>query len=306
MTAPDPEALFRTGLAAAQAGDLARAEADLRACLAVSPDHAMAAYNLGAILVNRRDFRAAEPLLRQAQHLLPSRDITVALARVLEAMDRPEEAVATYSHVLIANPHDATILMHIGDVYDRAKDRAQACVYFKRAWDAEPGNLPAALAYARAAAAVDPAETTAVMETLVRAAHDDRSRVRILLNLLPLAEAHARALHGRDQAYGGSADDTGIRFRTDDHATFCAAAARLAAADPQDAGAALSQCIALASLGRFREAQTYLERGQPAVKGQVWDAASFDPAFFRRLEAQTVGEIVRDLPAVRDVTQVGF
>jgi tetratricopeptide (TPR) repeat protein len=70
--AADPEALFHAGEAELRAGDLAAAEQNFRAVLALNPQVAGAYANLGVIYMRRRQWAPALESLQKAEKLSPS------------------------------------------------------------------------------------------------------------------------------------------------------------------------------------------------------------------------------------------
>lgn len=76
---------------------------------------------------------------RLAAQLAPS--FRSDLARALDLMGRPTEAMREYQDVLATSPGDATALKELGSLLSRTRNYAQAVPVLQRAAEAEPGDL---------------------------------------------------------------------------------------------------------------------------------------------------------------------
>ena len=134
-----PEALVAAALAAHQRGELAVAERDYRATLAVAPEHPVAMHYLGVIHYQRQQLDAALPLLARAAHAVPEEpefhnNLGLALARA----DRNEEAVAAYRRALALKPEHATAWNNLGLALQAQNDLAGAIAAFRKAIAIDP------------------------------------------------------------------------------------------------------------------------------------------------------------------------
>ncbi len=102
----DAEKHFLKALAA-EDGDVTAARAGYIAALKTHRGHLGARINLGRLLHLNGELQEAEKIYRQAQHA--SALLSFNLARLLEDLDREEEAVQAYRHALALDPtlHDA-------------------------------------------------------------------------------------------------------------------------------------------------------------------------------------------------------
>lgn len=100
-----PASLYQEALKAEQSGALERAQTDYRTLLALQPDHAGAAYRLGAILYQRGDATQAEALIRRA--IATSNQIAACHydhGIVLASLLRFDEALQAFEQALRLEP----------------------------------------------------------------------------------------------------------------------------------------------------------------------------------------------------------
>lgn len=91
--APDPDRLYRDGVAARHAGDNGRAVSLLRQVVAAQPDNADAQLQLGLALLAEGRLDEAEAALRRTLAIAPDyQDATDALARLAQRRAAPDEA----------------------------------------------------------------------------------------------------------------------------------------------------------------------------------------------------------------------
>jgi tetratricopeptide (TPR) repeat protein len=91
----NPDYLNTLGVAHAETGDLAQAEASLRKAVKLKPDHVDAIVNLGKVLEKSDDFAGALKAYRHAHELAPGfPNLTATLARLYRECGRAGEARA--------------------------------------------------------------------------------------------------------------------------------------------------------------------------------------------------------------------
>jgi tetratricopeptide (TPR) repeat protein len=148
----DPTLLYALGSAYERAGQLDAAIAQMRALLAIQPDHAEAMNFVGYSLAEQ-DARLdeAERLVRRALELKPrSGHVLDSLGWVLYRRGDLRGAIAALEEAhRLAGP-DSTILEHLGDAYGRASRHADAADAYRRALAAVADELPGDRARRRA------------------------------------------------------------------------------------------------------------------------------------------------------------
>jgi tetratricopeptide (TPR) repeat protein len=137
---PDwPDARLALALAKQQGGDLDGAEALLRAVITKSSDSAVAHARLGGLLAAKRDWASAEPELRLGLAGLPNDpEANLALARVLAATDRVDDAFAQYRVVSGLERQSARALIEAGDLALSMSRVALAAAFVEKALEREP------------------------------------------------------------------------------------------------------------------------------------------------------------------------
>lgn len=136
---PRPEAYYSLGVISWHRGDLAAAEASLRAAVAAEPRYAAAFSTLGAVLKERRDWAGATAALQRAIALKP--DLTgahVTLARVLrlagdEAGARAALATGERLRLQTQQAHEALVWTAVGTRKLDAGDAVAAVDDLRRA-----------------------------------------------------------------------------------------------------------------------------------------------------------------------------
>ncbi|MGC9157647.1 MAG: tetratricopeptide repeat protein [Terracidiphilus sp.] len=152
---------------ASQAGDVDEAEAAYRRVLAEDPNSVPANAGLAHLLIARRQYAEAEPLLRAALAVAPDNPaLTAQLATVLAAEDKAE-ALPLLEKLHAAHPGDAAITRMLADLLAEAGDASAADHLDVDLLAAHPDdagllvahgeNLIALLQYAAAFAAFDKA-----------------------------------------------------------------------------------------------------------------------------------------------------
>lgn len=132
------------GLAAWQRGDLAGAEAELRAAVAADPGYAPAYGNLGMVVWEQGRRDEGHAVLRQGVELAPEHlGVRVNLANVLAIGGRPAEALVHYREVLRRDPGHplatANALRPMLEVCDWSGAEALVSDLVAR-WRADPGD----------------------------------------------------------------------------------------------------------------------------------------------------------------------
>jgi Flp pilus assembly protein TadD len=115
VSPPSADALARAGVDAHRRGDLAAAERDYRAALALAPGHPLATHYLGVVEYQRGRLDAALPLLERAVAALPGEpEFHNNLGLALAAADRVDEAIAAYRRALDLKPDHAVAWNNLG------------------------------------------------------------------------------------------------------------------------------------------------------------------------------------------------
>jgi tetratricopeptide (TPR) repeat protein len=98
-----------------------------RTILALRPDHAPAAINLGTIHYNRRDFALAEQLYRRATAADPEYALAFFdLGNVLDETLQLDEAISAYQHAVALVPAYADAHYNLALAYERQGERRRA------------------------------------------------------------------------------------------------------------------------------------------------------------------------------------
>jgi tetratricopeptide (TPR) repeat protein len=110
VAAPGAPAVRSMGahLAIMKRGDLAAAEAELEAVLAIEPDHPLAHYGLGVLCHLRGDLEGAERHLKAELETNPRASFArKVLVGIYKDSERADEAAAVVDECLDRNPRDA-------------------------------------------------------------------------------------------------------------------------------------------------------------------------------------------------------
>ncbi|MFY2557717.1 tetratricopeptide repeat protein [Corallococcus terminator] len=131
----DQALLYVQGAAFERQGDLAGAQARMRAVLEVDPDHAAALNFLGYLLAQTgRDLDEAERLVLRALELRPDNGAFLdSLGWVYFRRGDYPRAVEALERASSLSPDEPVILEHLGDAYQRAARSADAAGAWRRA-----------------------------------------------------------------------------------------------------------------------------------------------------------------------------
>lgn len=161
------------GLAALNQGNLAAAEAAFKSALALDPDGPMGYVGLAEVAGRRGDDVLTEEWLRKGLRAVPrDQGLLLNLGKWLASKGRLAEAEVSLTQAVEVAPQSVQALSMLGDLYlSRSSTVAKAESLFRRAVQAEPGNVPAQIGLARALAGVGKtAEAQAVLESAAKAA----------------------------------------------------------------------------------------------------------------------------------------
>jgi tetratricopeptide (TPR) repeat protein len=135
---------FQKAVALQGEGKLAEAEAAYRAILEKMPDVPEVYQNLGAILLERKDYAGAEALYLKGLELKPdSTDLSTQLARLYQETGQPEKAMEVISRSAGANPDDAKAQFNRGIFLLNAYKNEEAIAAFEAAVAADPSMAEA-------------------------------------------------------------------------------------------------------------------------------------------------------------------
>jgi tetratricopeptide (TPR) repeat protein len=140
LTPPNADARVAAALVQHQRGDLAGAEREYRAVLAIAPDQPTALHYLGVILYQRRELDAALPLLTRSAQAVPGEpEFHNNLGLAFAAADRTDEAIASYRRALALKPEHSVAWNNLGLALQEHNDFAGAIAAFRRAIEIDPG-----------------------------------------------------------------------------------------------------------------------------------------------------------------------
>ena len=308
MASTPGETAFAEAAAMVSAGNLAGAEAQLRACLSLQPDHQNAELTLANLLIHRQAWLEAEPVLRAHLKRAPTVDGLLMLARVTASTGRPLEAERHHLEVLRHVPTNGPALQAAAEFYSRHKASREAAKYWKRYIDANPADYGGILKYADLIWGDAPDEAISLLErTLEQNADGDLQSLKILEKMIVLKEWHARRQAGLAPYHGKSVDDLHFRFAAADVARFAEIAARAVAATPEHTTARTKQCIALLATGRGHALESQLAPVAKNLSSHTWsNVRDRDGGFYERLSAMTDADILRGLPPVEIARAASF
>ena len=196
-------ALMPRAVAAHQRGDLAAAEREYRAVLAVEPGHADATHFLGLLLHQRGESAQGLSLMQHALALSPQNyQYRSNLAGVLNQLGKPGDAERLYKEALALKPDHRDSHINLGMLYAAAGDHPRALACFDAALEFAPGDYIAWLGRAQSLQQLARGqEALAAYRKAAAAAADDPEQLQLLGVALREAgefeeagRCHARAL----------------------------------------------------------------------------------------------------------------
>jgi tetratricopeptide (TPR) repeat protein len=138
--APPADDLVRRALALHQRGDLASAERDYRAALAIAPDHPHALHFLGVVEYQRGRAEAALPLVLRSVELRGDEpEFHNNLGLVYAALDRNDASAAAHRRAIALKPDHAGAWNNLGLVLHAGNDLASAAGAYQEALRRAPG-----------------------------------------------------------------------------------------------------------------------------------------------------------------------
>lgn len=145
----DVEKEYRIALASQQLGNFRSAEKGYRAVLALDPDHIEALTNLSAIMIRKRRFSEAEPVLGRLLSVDPDNaKALVNLGNIMLQSGDAAKAKAYFNRALQRDPDELTALVNLAYLASREDARTEAEGFYERILAIAPENADVLMAYA--------------------------------------------------------------------------------------------------------------------------------------------------------------
>lgn len=305
--APAPDICWQKATEAVRTGDNDAAISWFQLCADQAPEHPLAALNLGILLTNKKKYAEAISYLERAVKLTPNLNSVTALANALLRAGKTDDAVRYFKDIIRSVPGHVPTLLQLGEIGDQNGDRKGAREYYRQATEADNTDLNAAIKYAIASWADDPAETVAVLDRhLARPELESEGRAKILLGLIIYKEFHERIKRGLMPYHATDLKELFFNYTKSEFAELRKLCLEEANKNPSSASAQIKKFMALFCSGDRVGAQQTLASFRDVMAGQVWDAVNFDPAFYQMLEQFTDADLVKGLPSVQDIITAEF
>lgn len=307
MTDPQPpeivDALLQEGVAAFLKSDWSTAERLFRRGNDLMPGHHAFIHNLGVTLHRQGRTAEAEPLLLKAAEAGAGEDTWMLLAQIYEAGGQDAAAFGWLKRILKSNPANAAAALALGKIKNRQGDRPGARECYRQALEADPGNITAAREYSNAIWSQDPEQAVAVMTRVLDAvAANPEAQAQILETLASQVEWWERTRRGLSQDHADRLDELFFTFGRDRFAQYEALAEKAMAANPTDSRARLRAGFARFCRGDRHGAEALFLSAPDRIRGTVFEAVRFAPAYHARLRATPDRELTQNLPPCIDVT----
>ena len=144
-----PDEFVAKGVAAHRAGQLAAADREYRAALALAPAHPVALHNLGLVELQRGRAAHAVGVLERAIAVAPHDvEFQHGFGQALAAVGRVVEAIARFRDVVARQPDHAVAWYNLGLALERTGNRADAEAAFRQALRIAPAFAQAQQALA--------------------------------------------------------------------------------------------------------------------------------------------------------------
>jgi tetratricopeptide (TPR) repeat protein/ADP-heptose:LPS heptosyltransferase len=292
-------------LAAYRSGDLARAESEAAALLAVEPRAPLALKMQGVLLARRGAFAAARAALAQAVEVVPTdAEAWRHLANVARRQDDKAAAEAAYRRSLDLDPADVAALTGLGRILQGAGQLEEAAARLGEAVRLAPGAADARTDLAVVLAALDRLDEAEAMLRAAIAAQPGHVHAHVNLAALLLRrgrleaaiEMQARAAALSPGAAEPHAAHGRLLLQAGRDGAALAAFDRAIALEPGDAAVHADRGHALQRLGREDEALAAFDRAialRPDLVAAHAERGLLLRALGRGAEAATVlGEVL--------------
>lgn len=295
-TAP-VDAAVTQGVAAFQAGDIARAEHLFRSALAMAPGDLRAVHGLGVVL--NQSGRSAEAITHLAPHVEKGAllESTLLLGQIYQETGDLGRATICFKTVLKRFPTNYVAAMRLAEIKDRMGDKPGARECYRAAMEGSPNDVSASVRFTNANWAKDPEGGVAIMERLLANVGDNlAARAHVLETLIPQKEWWERMRRGLMPYHATDISELFYKYATD-YVKDYEQTNLQRLNGPQAAAARLALGYARFIQGDRLGAEPLLlpAPGEPA-RGNIVDCIRFQPAFYDELRREGLPEITAGLP----------
>ncbi len=304
------QALLGKGLAAANAGDTASAEAAFREANALAPGNPHVLHNLGLLLFNEKRVDEAEEVLVEAARHGALRESLLILSSIFQEKKRYQDAVTCLESVLKNEPHtDGDLLrfklhLKVAELKGLLNDASGERESYRRAVEAAPSDFYAARKYTdstmREVKALFPKDEAGAVRLLEQALMEVGGSLPAQSMLLPslaeYTEWHHRALNGEPPYHANHVDELFFRYGRKYIEQLERVATVLTTAKPDGDEPRISLGIARFCLGDRQGAETLIRAAPKRIAGHVFETAKFAPEFYDELRGFSDDDLTRSLP----------
>lgn len=295
--------MLQDGVAAFQKGDWVTAERLFRQGQGLVPGHHAFLHNLGIALHRQGRIAEAEQHLLKAADAGAGESTWMLLAQIYEAGGRDAAAFPWLKRILKSNPSNADAALALGKIRNRQGDRPGARECYRQALEADPANITAAREYSNAIWEQDPEQGVAIMTRVLNAnAANPEAQAQLLETLASQVEWWERTRRGLSQDHADRLDELFFTFGRDHLAQYEALAEKALAANAADLRARVRVGLARFCRGDRHGAETFFQSARDRIRGTVFEAARFAPAYHAQLRAMPDQVLTENLPPCIDVT----
>ncbi len=136
----EAERYYLFGLTKERAGEVFLAINAYRRALELNPSHLQARINLGALLIERRQYRSAIEVLQKALEKGDNPKVLFNLALACYGAGRLKESIEYLRRTLALNPNHSRAYLLLGDIAEKTGNREAALENYRKAFEVDSGS----------------------------------------------------------------------------------------------------------------------------------------------------------------------
>lgn len=293
---------LNSGVKAFESGNFSDAVVFFERAALHAPDDAMIGHNLGYALYRAKRPQEATAILEKAANTSKNASTWTLLGEVYESLGHQAKAFQCYKLALRAKPNDYTTLIKLGALKEAMGDKAGGRSCYQLALAAHPRDLHATIKYTNLIFEKEPELAVRLWEDLLANVGGNLDlRAAALEQLICKKEWWERIKRGEMPYHASRRDELFFNYALDNLKDLDNTHQARLNKKPDNQGIMVAAGLTKFCLGERHEAERLFRAAAEKIKGNIYDAVRFEPAFYDELRAFTDADLTCTLAPVIEV-----